>query len=97
MPNQAVQEFVANVLPKFKYALITDCILSPEPVNSDIDAGGFRGLDIRKAPFCVDAKVVYSFSGPKVFSWRQQIFPGVEEIGNSGWLGAATGRHEKTR
>ena len=74
IPNQAVQEFVANVLPKFKYALITNCILSPEPVNSDIGAGGFRGLDIRKAPFCVDAKVVYSFSGPKVFSWRQRRF-----------------------
>jgi hypothetical protein len=49
---------------KFKYAF----------VNSDIAAGGFRGLDIRKAPFCVDAKVVYSFSGPKVFSWRQRRF-----------------------
>jgi len=51
MPNQAVQEFVANILPKFKCALITNCIHSTAP-----------------------AKVVYSFSGPKVFSWRQRKF-----------------------
>jgi hypothetical protein len=68
MPNQAVQQFVADILLKFRYALITNCIHSPAPVNSDIAAGGFRGLDIRQAPFCVNAKVVYSFSGPKVFS-----------------------------
>ena len=74
LPNNTVQEFINNVLPKFRYALITNCIESAAPVNSEIEMGGFRGIDVRKRPFSVDGKVVYSFSGPKVFSWRRRKF-----------------------
>ena len=52
-----------NEINRYKYVLITNCI-NPTgiTVNSDIENGDFRYLDIRLPPFNVTAKEVFSFS-----------------------------------
>ncbi|MGL4512494.1 MAG: hypothetical protein ACRCT8_05335 [Lacipirellulaceae bacterium] len=67
---------------RFRYALVTNCV-SPrgETLNEDVPDGGFRQLDLRAAPFSLDAAEVYSFTnarrwpkswlrGPK---WRKSV------------------------
>jgi SAM-dependent methyltransferase len=57
-------------LKRYPFALITNCIdprrrkfwKKPATKNPDIDDGDFRYLDLRKAPFFLQAKAVYSFS-----------------------------------
>lgn len=62
-PNKNVQSFVDNVLPKYKYVLITNCITPAEDVNTDIKMGGFRPLDLRAKPFGIDALTVHTIDG----------------------------------
>ena len=49
-PNKKIQYFIDNILPKFKYALITDGY-DKQHLNKDINLGSFRFLDIASAPF----------------------------------------------
>jgi SAM-dependent methyltransferase len=74
LPNEMIKEFIDKVLPKFTYALVTNCTLPTSDINTDIEAGGFRPLDLRAEPFGVDGKVVYTFSGPKTLSWSERKF-----------------------
>lgn len=76
MPNADVQKFIKDILPKYKYALLTNCILPPEDINIDIETGGFRPLDLRSKPFNVKGVVAFAFIGPKSFAWKERrLFP----------------------
>ncbi|MDT3662873.1 MAG: class I SAM-dependent methyltransferase [Anaerobiospirillum sp.] len=67
LPNSYIHNFL-KILPKFKYALITNDIddLQPENNNADLPvAGGFRAVDLRAAPFNLPAQVSYDFEWSK--------------------------------
>lgn len=69
-----VNHFLKHVLPKYRFALITNCIEPTEDLNVEIDTGEFRPLDLRKAPFHLDAAQIYSFNGPRKYVRRERRF-----------------------
>jgi SAM-dependent methyltransferase len=82
MSTAAVQEFVKKALPRYKFALITNCSEPANDLNIEIEEGGFRPLDLRAKPYNVKGAAVYAFSGPKTFSrsarkffpaWKKQV------------------------
>lgn len=48
--NESIQYFINNILPNFKYALITNDYENLK-INSDIKVGHFRPIDIEAEPF----------------------------------------------
>jgi SAM-dependent methyltransferase len=79
-PNEDVSRFLAQ-LPRFRYALITNGFPpgSETQLNSDIAAGGFRPLDLSRAPFGLPGAFVFWFEAvePKfVFLWTNPATPG---------------------
>jgi hypothetical protein len=51
-PNSKIMDFINHLLPKFKYALITNGYSSDETeLNTDIEPGQFKYVDITKSPF----------------------------------------------
>jgi SAM-dependent methyltransferase len=81
MTDEMVQDFLQNVVPKFKHALITNCIWPLEDINKSINDGEFRPLDIRKEPFNQSATSVYAFTGPKSIAWKQRkVFPSWKKL-----------------
>jgi SAM-dependent methyltransferase len=70
-----VKKFIKIVLPKYKYALITNNLIPAERVNVDIETGSFRPLDLRLAPYNLDAIAVYKFGRrARTFSIRHRKF-----------------------
>ncbi|MEK6733707.1 MAG: hypothetical protein AABY27_01205 [Pseudomonadota bacterium] len=76
-PNEIIQYFINNILPNFKYALITNDFKENEP-NVDIKSGHFRPIDIEATPFNIKniellsvyeshgvTKKVYLYTNPK--------------------------------
>jgi len=61
LSDEDVNLFLKKILPKYKYALITNCVWPESDLNTPIKTGGFRPLDIRRGPFNVGATAVYSF------------------------------------
>jgi SAM-dependent methyltransferase len=81
LSEDEIQAFLRAALPKFKYALITNCILPTEDINKQIANGEFRPLDLRSKPFGVSASVVHTFVGPKSFSWStRKMFPAWKKL-----------------
>jgi len=66
-----VMRFVCEALPKYRAALITNCIEPRSRVNAEIENGDFRPLDLRLPPYRLEAQCVMSFEGPSTFSWRK--------------------------
>lgn len=61
LPNSYIQKFL-QILPKFKFALITNDIDELHPENNNVDlpvAGGFRTLDLTKEPFNFKGELVH--------------------------------------
>jgi hypothetical protein len=52
-PNEDIKYFIQNILPNFKYALITNDYDSPNfnQRNGQISHGGFRNIDLESEPF----------------------------------------------
>lgn len=46
-PNADIDYLIENILPSFKYALLTNDY-SPSPVNNDISPGQYRGINLSK-------------------------------------------------
>jgi hypothetical protein len=65
-----VEEFVAEVVSRFPFALITNCVEPATALNREIETGSWRPLDLRAQPFSLDAVEALSFNGPAVFSFR---------------------------
>ncbi|HEU4914156.1 MAG TPA: class I SAM-dependent methyltransferase [Candidatus Saccharimonadales bacterium] len=81
LSDDMVHDFLHNVVPKFKHALITNCIWPLDEVNKPIKDGEFRPLDIRKKPFEHSATSVYTFTGPKSIAWKQRkAFPSWKKL-----------------
>ena len=62
-PNKNIQYFIDNILPNFKYALITnDHSLS---TNADIAKGSFHAVDLASPPFNLkNLQVVLEYTNP---------------------------------
>ncbi len=78
--NESIKYFIKNILPNFKYALITNDYETLK-VNSDIKAGHFRPIDIEAEPFNIKNlellttyrshgvnKRVYLYSNPQIMA-----------------------------
>ncbi len=70
LPSDAVHRFMAQVVKRFRFALITNCFEPASQRNGDIQAGDFRPLDLRAAPFAYPATAVFAFSGGTKLSLR---------------------------
>lgn len=46
-----VQQFINVVLPRFKAALITNCISAAAPINQDIITGRYTAIDLAQPPY----------------------------------------------
>lgn len=76
LPNQTILDFLP-ILSKYKYALLTNCINPKgETNNIDIEAGGFRYLDLRLTPFNLKARQVYSFEKSDLLARFRTIIKG---------------------
>lgn len=82
LSDREVKTFLAKVVPRFKFALITNCIWPAKDVNIPIKSGEFRPLDVRLVPFNAPGAVVHVFSGPRTFvkssrkflpAWRKSV------------------------
>lgn len=63
LPNSYIHNFL-KILPKFKYAIITNDIDDLHPQNNNADlpvAGGFRPIDLRAEPFNLHSTLAYEF------------------------------------
>lgn len=77
LPNSDVQEFLVNVVPRFRMALIIDDAPgTPDDTNTDTSAGGWRRVDIRQPPFDVDATVVRMLRMPPAITRKLQKLNG---------------------
>jgi len=80
--NGAVRDYV-KVFPKFKYVLVTNCSKkSLHLLNTDIDDGGFRPVDLRRPPFGLTMASVLEFGSDRVFNVRRFAFvtPGIKQV-----------------
>ena len=61
--NASIQRWLP-VIQNYRWALITNCVSPRRPFtrNTNIADGGFRPLDLRKAPFHLRAKKVLTFT-----------------------------------
>ena len=75
LPDSEVHAFL-RILPRYRYALITNCVRPAAERNRDIERGGFRPLDLRFAPFYLNGEVVLTFHGPPAFTLRPlRLYP----------------------
>lgn len=76
LSNDAVRGFLDAIVPKFRYALITNDVIPAHTLNRDIVDGDYRALDIRLPPFCVEAQEVMRIGRSRpTFALRRQIRP----------------------
>lgn len=62
--NKKIQYFIDQILPHFKYALITHDIAEDDKLNKNITTGKFRPIDITYPPFSVkNAKMILEYEG----------------------------------
>lgn len=89
-PSAQIYEFMYTVLPKFKYALITNCFKAcaqwpgfQKIYNQDIQLGGYRPIDLTDAPFNLknaELYVEYAGGGDKrTYLWTNPNQVGVQE------------------
>lgn len=64
LPLADVQRFTDEVLPRYRYVLVTNCVRPFWRLNADIPAGAFRPVDLRRKPFGLAGKELLSFKGP---------------------------------
>lgn len=64
LPNEAIDNFVENVLPNYKMVLVTNCVRPIWRINYPIEAGGFRPVDLSKKPYGLKTQRMLSFHGP---------------------------------
>ena len=62
-PNDQIQYLLKNILPNFKYALITNDF-KPSNSNQDIKFGDFRCIDLQAVPFNVGKEFQVVFDYP---------------------------------
>ena len=76
-----IDEFMAHVVPRFRFALITNCAKPAAALNREIEIGGWRPLDLRAQPFLLDVPAVFSFSCPAALSLRSlRMYPSGHKV-----------------
>jgi hypothetical protein len=68
LPTAVVHQFMAEVVTRFRFALITNCVRPAAALNREIEIGDWRPLDLRARPYSFDVPAVFAFSGSPVFS-----------------------------
>ena len=65
-PNHDIQYFLKNILPKFRYALITNDY-KENAMNWDINIGGYRPINLEEKPFQFkhDLSVILDYPGSR--------------------------------
>ncbi len=67
-PIKDIQYFLTNILPQFKYALITNSLTADvkgaKPTNSEIVLGDFRPIALTQSPFNLTATVLLEYPSP---------------------------------
>jgi len=58
-----------EVVPRFRFALITNSVEPKETVNREVVMGEWRPLDLQLAPYGYDVPAVFSFDVPAAWSW----------------------------
>jgi SAM-dependent methyltransferase len=68
--HETIRTFLPH-LPRYRFSLITNCV-NPQggTENQDIRDGEFRCLDLRRPPFNLAAREVFSFTNYRPF-WRR--------------------------
>lgn len=78
-PSDDIRYFIGNILPKYKFALITNCYYSANPdlntnFNKDIEMGGFRPVDLTLPPFNLkNAENIMEYGNDKI-GYRKKIY-----------------------
>lgn len=62
-PNACIHHFLQVLLPRYRFALITNCCWPQDLANQDIPMGGWRPLRLNRDPFCCGGAVIFRFSG----------------------------------
>lgn len=82
LSNRRILDILA-AFPKFKYALVTNCIKkSRHLLNTDIPDGDFRPLDLRLPPFGVPMACVLQYGADRAVNLRRMavVTPGVKNV-----------------
>jgi SAM-dependent methyltransferase len=81
LPTALVQEFLVEVIPRFRFALITNGVQPAHKLNQEIAIGSWRPLDLRLPPYSCAVPAVFSFSGDAIRSWRNfRKYPSWREV-----------------
>jgi SAM-dependent methyltransferase len=73
-PNADVLRFLSRYLPKFYMVVVTNDVSAkrhPAKVNSDIELGGWRPVDVERAPFRCEA--IERFDYPVLDEWVKRV------------------------
>lgn len=62
-----VVKFIEKTLPKFRYALITNCFGKKNP--RDIVIGDFRRIDLTLEPYNLKMELVLQYATKRVYLW----------------------------
>jgi glycosyltransferase involved in cell wall biosynthesis len=71
--NERVAYFLDNILPKFKYALLTEGFNEDnKKFNTEINFGQFRNIDITQSPFnCKNVKQILEY---RINNWSKRVY-----------------------
>ncbi len=58
-----IEEFLEATRGRYRFRLITNCVLPQSQCNAEIETGSFRPLDLRQTPFGLPFTALYSFNG----------------------------------
>ncbi len=75
LPNDIIQLYLAKVVPRYRWALITNSYQKQQnPVNADIEIGSFRCIDLQAPPFSVGAPYVFEYHVSCIEVIRTMLF-----------------------
>ena|ERR1041385_9056161 len=81
LPTAVVQQFIADVVSRFRFTLITNCVRPAASLNREIQAGDWRPLDLRFPPYSYDVPAVFAYSSPIMFSFRKfKAYPSSHKV-----------------
>lgn len=90
LPNAYVSEVLAHAVGKCKFLLSVSNRAGQAPVNQDIEAGNFRDIDLRAAPFHKPAIELFHYGQDRVYDpnyptlvsllLRRYVWPGTKAV-----------------
>ena len=75
LPTRLVQDYIAAIRAKYRYALLTNSTEPGELANTDIAPGGYRPLRLEAPPFNVPgAKIFTYFPQSGSYLWKNVVY-----------------------